>query len=275
MRLLAVLLLLLLWPMLASAHEEDVMAVEEAPRIDDNIASTTITAIVLGSAVIVVLVAVSLLLREKSERAKKALFAGIAIPVVLVTAYTAGGTVYLNLISETGGPVHWHADFEIWNCGERVELVDPEGLENRIGSPVFHEHGDQRIHIEGVVVEGSHVDLHSFFEVIGGELTDTSLTVPTNHGAMTLQDGDLCNGREAHLQAFLYRVTNAYPSQRTGFMVEQVKLDDFAEYVPAPYGNVPPGDCIIIELDEEKERTDRICETYTIAIRNGDAEVIG
>jgi len=71
------------------------------------------------------------------------------------------------------------------------------------------------------------------------------------------------------LQAFLYRIVNAYPNQKKGFLYEQVKLENFADYVLSPYVNVPPGDCIIIEFDEEKDTTDKICETYSASIQKG------
>jgi len=42
---------------------------------------------------------------------KKILFAAIVIPVVAATIFLAGSTIYLNSVSSSGGPVHWHADF--------------------------------------------------------------------------------------------------------------------------------------------------------------------
>jgi len=201
---------------------------------------------------------------------KKVIFAVIAAPVAIATLYLAGTTVYLNIVSETGGPVHWHADYQIWRCGEEIDLRDPEGLENRVGAPNIHEHGDNRMHIEGVLLKNEDARLANFFELIGGRLTDEYLRIPANEGEVEMQSGDPCNGNEAELQVFVYRITNAQPSQRTDFEYEQIKVEHFDDYVLAPYSNVPPGDCIIIELDREKERTDKICETYRVAIENGD-----
>ena len=122
----------------------------------------------IASIIVGVLILFAIYDKDRSEKTKIFLFLGIIIPIVLVTIYSAGSTIYLNIISETQGPVHWHADFEIWDCGQKIDLINPTGFSNRVGNPVFHEHGDDRIHVEGVVVEKKDVDLHSFFEVIGG-----------------------------------------------------------------------------------------------------------
>jgi len=223
-----------------------------------------------GAAIIVCLLIFVSLFCQKNKQNKWILFLGIVIPVVLSTVYAASVTVYLNMISETRGPVHWHADFEIWNCGKKVDIIDPTGLSNRMGTPLFHEHDDDRIHIEGVIVEKDDVNLAEFFHVIDGVLTEHSLQVPTDHGSVLLRDGDMCNGDEGFLQVFLYRVLNPDAPQETGFMYEQVKLDDFSTYIVAPHAYVPPGDCLIIELGPEKNHTEKICETYEVAIQKGD-----
>ena len=53
------------------------------------------------------------------------------------------------------------------------------------------------------------------------------------------------------------------------FEIEQ-KLIDFEGYLLSPYSNVPPGDCIIIEFSEEKDFTDKMCDTYRQSIQKGD-----
>ena len=84
---------------------------------------------------------------------------------------------------------------------------------------------------------------------------------------LAVNDGDLCNGKLGKVQIFLYSIVDAYSSQNDNFVYEQKKIA--ADYVLSPYSNVPPGDCIIIEFDEEKEFTDKICEPYRIAIEQG------
>jgi len=193
---------------------------------------------------------------------KKIIFILIALPVAIATVYLAVDTVYLNIVSESGGPVHWHADYEVWVCDKKLDLIDPTGFENRVGSPVFHEHNDDRIHVEGVLVRVRDANLESYFEIIGGKLSDSELSYPANSGTVSANNGDLCNDKPGKLQAFVYKTS--------GNRYHQQKIADFPHYVLSPYSQVPPGDCIIIEFGEEKNQSDKMCETYKVAINKGD-----
>ena len=161
-----VVLVLLVLCAAAVAHEE---AEETAPQNGTDhgtdLKYRTLWMMLVAGVIVTVFVLIALAYdhHQKNERMKWILFLGIVIPVLLATAYSAGTTIYLNRNSATGGPVHWHADFEIWKCGQKIDLLDPTGLSNRIGTPVFHEHGDDRIHVEGVVMNLEDVSLHHFF----------------------------------------------------------------------------------------------------------------
>ncbi len=164
---------------------------------------------------------------------KKFLFLALAIPVVLSTLYLAGHTVYKNISSVTKGPVHWHADYELWICGEQQELRDPEGFENKVGTNVLHEHDDNRIHIEGVVEALGDVSLASYFSSIGGLLSHHELRFPSEKGMITVKDGTSCpGGADGLLKVYINGNLAGEPES----------------YVPAPEINVPPGDCIIIDF---------------------------
>lgn len=228
----------------------------------------------IGSAVALVSLIISLFYEKKlDDSQKKGLFFLIAISIIIPTIYLAGTTVYLNIISETGGPVHWHADFEIWACEKQQELRDPQGLDNKIGTPVFHEHNDNRMHVEGVVYKLTDLRLEKFFEVIGGKLTEEELVIPVNDNELkSWKNGNLCDGKKAKLQVFVYSIINAHPDQKTGFLYKQEKLENFEDYVLSHYSLVPPGDCIIIEFGEEKNKTEKICTTYKILIEKGEME---
>ena len=243
------------------AHGEEI-------SIDEYIKSTSLNYLLIASTVLLILVLFSIFYKEKSETLKWLLFLGIIIPTILVTVYLAGSTIYLNIISETKGPVHWHADYEVWICGEKVDLIDAKGLSNRVGTTVLHEHGDDRMHVEGVVVKKKDVDLHTFFDVVGGSLTNNHLAISTNDKIVEKDNGDLCNGNPGKLQVFLYKIKN--PDDTKNWIFEQKKLDDFEDYVLSPYSQIPPGDCIIIEFGEEKQSTEHICETYKNAEQRGD-----
>ncbi len=241
---------------------------KEEYRTAEQLIKTTVQYTIIVTIIVILLIFISLFCK-KTEARKWFLFLGIAIPVVLVTLYAAGATIYLNVISETKGPVHWHADYEIWHCGEQLTLVDPNGLTNRLGTPLFHEHNDNRIHVEGVVHKKSDVSLQKFFTAVGGMFRTSYLALPTDEGLVEIHNGDLCNEKHGTLQVFLYRVINPDLTKKSGWLYEQIKLDDFTANVLAPYATIPPGDCFIIEFDEEKEKTDKLCETYTVALQEG------
>ncbi len=257
------LFLLLLLVVLVNAHGEET-------ALDAELTNNTVNYILIAGAIVIAATLISLAIPDKSESLKWALFLAIALPVSTATIYAGWATVYINTASETGGPVHWHADYEVWKCGEKIDLKEPHGLENRVGSPVFHEHGDARIHVEGVLVEKKHAALHKFFEVVGGQLTSDYLAVPTDNGVVEMRNGEQCNGEQGEIQVFVYKTTQQ--GEKPWTYIQQ-KLPDFEEYVLSPHSLVPPGDCIVIELDQEKPTTDKMCETYRIAIEKG--ELIG
>jgi hypothetical protein len=204
-------------------------------------------------------VLVALILQiQKEQYAKKYLFLAILLTTFLPTLYFISSTIYLNTVSVSKGPVHWHADIEVWACGEELELRDPKGFSNKIGTAVLHEHNDKRIHQEGVVVHMSDVSLAKFFSVIGGSLNSTTLLVPTNTGQRTFTNGQSCpDGTQGSVQVFRYGVENG-----TYF---QEKLADPASFVMAPHSAVPDGDCIIVEFGQPKDRTDKLCRSYKVA----------
>jgi hypothetical protein len=215
-----------------------------------------------GSLLIFLLALFAYVVNSPRDRTKNLFFWSICAVSIAVTAVFVVQTMIKNYLSETGGPVHWHADFEIYDCGEELDLIDPTGLLNRVGTPLLHEHGDKRIHVEGTLLKKQDASLGTFFDVVGGSLTDNSLMFPTNTGDVLLEAGKSCEGENepSELQVFVWTVEEGVATQR--------KLEDPASYVPSPYSYVPPGDCIIVELTSEKERTAAVCEQYEVAEQN-------
>lgn len=249
------------------AHEEE--EVVEAPlspaRFLDRVQDLSILGMQLTGSWVAILLILSLLWRKKTEFGKWVLYLGIAVPVLLATLFSAAGTVYLNWASATGGPVHWHGDFEVWACGQELDLIDPTGLFNRVGSPVYHEHGDNRLHAEGVVVSLSGVSLRKFFGLVGGELHTDHLSFPTNEKVYEFTNGDICSGEgPGTLQVFAWKTDSA----RGEFYQE--KLVDFPNYIISPFTKVPPGDCLIFEFGNVKEKTERLCTFYQVAEQKGE-----
>lgn len=255
-------LLLLIFP-IVTAHE-DISSSEKGVELK----TRAMSVIMVCSILVTALVILAIISKEKFRNHKKMLFSLMVIPIVVATVYAAGTTIYLNQISLTKGPVHWHADFEIWNCGKKLNIVDPQGFSNRVGTPVFHEHNDFRIHVEGAVVKEEDITLGNFFDVLGGSLTQETLALPTPEGIFVANNGELCNGKPGKAQVFVYKITN--PDEHGRWQYQQEKIENFAEYVSSPYSLVPPGDCIIIEFDQDKEQTDKICASYAAAIQSGE-----
>ncbi len=198
----------------------------------------------------IIVLIISAKFKEKVPKGvKKLFFFLLVIPIVLSSLYLGGSTINENVVSETNGPVHWHADYEVWVCGEKLDLIDPKFPSNKIGSPLFHEHNDDRIHIEGTVVNLQNVDLGSYFEVIGGDLKSDYIKYPTTEGVAEKDNGDLCDGVPGNLKVY----------------VNGKKIQDFENYKVYPEARVPPGDCIIVEFSESNEdTTSRICNSWNV-----------
>lgn len=186
-------------------------------------------------------------------------FGAITIPGIVGVLYLTTSSVVTMVTAETHGPVHWHADFEIYHCGAALDLINPRGLSNRVGTPLLHEHGDNRIHVEGTVMDRTEVSLGYFFTAVGGELTPTSIRLPTtSHGLIFVTNGDRCpSGQPGRWQMFVYSIASGAIVQRP------VPLAP--DYVIAQAVQVPPGDCIILEFsDRDLPSTEHICSSYTI-----------
>ena len=179
------------------------------------------------------------------------------VPIVLSSLYLAGNTIYENITSETGGPVHWHADYEVWVCGEKLDFIDPKGLRGKIGSSSFHEHNDDRVHFEGTPKNISDINLKNYFSIIGGELDLGHIIYPTNDGIIEYKDNDVCPGEN--------------PGKLRVYVNGKLE-EHFEDYVIYPDSSVPPGDCIIIIFDEtDEETTNKICTSWEVAGWNYDS----
>ncbi|MBI1971773.1 MAG: hypothetical protein HYS53_00585 [Candidatus Aenigmarchaeota archaeon] len=219
----------------ASAHGVEEAAkqstIESVLGVPDPLNVVLATSVVVGF-----LVFFSLLFRKKfRERHKKIIFTLIAVPIAFSTLYLVGVTLALNSVSATGGPVHWHADIEVWACGQLYHFAHSQGWDNKVGEPLMHLHDDDRIHVEGVVVKMQDVELGEFFNSVGGSFTPESITMPTTAGVKKWSNNDLCNGK----MGFLYMFVNGRL---------EAKMD---EHIISPYGNVPPGDRIKIVFSEK------------------------
>lgn len=217
---------------------------------------------------LIVLVVYSIKKKPRKEKIKKILFWSIAFLAVGSNLYLAGATIYTNMVSPTGGPVHWHTDYEVWNCGVQQDMIDPTGIDNRVGTWEVHEHNDQRMHIEGTILDMEQATFHHFFEIVGGELDEKGMIFPSVNGNVFIPRSGMCNGERAELQGYLYRVTD--PENAKNWSYTQTKIEYPFDVIMAPYGNVPPGDCVIIEYGPVKETTEKRCASYDSAENRGE-----
>lgn len=250
----------------ATGTTEPVVNNVMSQQLNEIIANYSIWSVYAAAISLGLLILIAIAIRHPSESAKRILFWSITGIITLTTVALVGMTIYLNQSSVSKGPVHWHADFQIWACGNQIDIEDPEGLSSTIGTPTLHEHNEGRIHVEGVVVDYADVNLGAFFRVIGGSLTSKSITVPTNEGNKTFtNNGPECSASHREvLQTFIYQVDEAKKT------FSQSKIDDPQNFQFTQVSQVPPGDCVIFEFDTEKERTDKLCSSYEVAKERGD-----
>lgn len=180
---------------------------------------------------------------------KISVFTILSLAVIFATLGLMGTTIERNLSSPTGGPVHWHADYRIVVCGTAYEILDPGSmLSNKVGTPILHEHNDNRIHIEGTPRALKEVSLGSFFRVIGGELSTDHLAFTDDQGALIEKTtGDLCTDTPGTLRVFIQK-ENIETGERTWSLESNAP-----EYVISGETLIPPGDRIYISFDGKSE----------------------
>lgn len=239
------------------------------------ISSLSIQAVAVASVFLVGLVVIASIIRRKYPSLKGMVFTAIATVVLIPTFFLISSTVYLNVVSSSGGPVHWHADFEVWDCGEELDIKDPRGFSNKVGTATLHEHNDKRIHLEGVVIETDDASLGKFFRVIGGSISNRAMLIPLSEKSISRFDGQTCpNGTVGDAQVFVYEPAENYSGAGpTPFY--QRKLENPENYIIKPEPLVPPGACIVIEFGQTRDQTDKLCEQYEVAVDLGDYEYGG
>jgi len=266
--------------------------------LEETINRISIITVVAATVLLIILVILAINVVKRKKKAWKApVFIAILIVVIGTTFGISGSTIYLNIKSATSGPIHWHADFEIWACGNELELRDPIGaLSNKIGTATYHEHNDKRIHLEGVPVTlPDDASLGKFMHVVGGELTKDKMIVPLNDSkyfetdkgeedgdgsgapyadqldqfisttkdgkVATFTNGQTCGNQASEVQVFIYKYNE---KEKT---YSQTKLADPANYDITGKSEVPPGDCVIFEFSPAKDRTNKLCKQYGVRDR--------
>lgn len=231
----------------------------------------------VGAGILVTLtIATVSFLRENdlNMRDKNLLMNGFLIAILLPTVYAAGAFVHESETSWSGGEIHYHADFEVLveENGEmnELDLVDPGKycetasdqskvmckLNDRTGAKEYHEHNDDRIHLEGTFKTMEEASLAAFFKTFNGELTNDRLVYPTNDGMVEKQS----NGKT--LKILLHRGvagnrhwcaigSNIPEQERCVNPYTGSKANSPSEYVVSPYSRGPNLDDIFIVHDSK------------------------
>lgn len=272
--------------------------------LEEQIGHLAIQTVTASAVALIILVIIAVVVNKAPVKFQKyfklPLFIGIAGVMAGSTLLLAGSTVYLNVKSESGGPVHWHTGIEFWACGSEVNLRDPYGfLSNKVGTSTFHEHNDKYVHLEGVVVKKSvDASLDKFMSVTGGHITDKSIGIPLsadsavwpitgdqadgdtdlgqlpqiatedrvgqspdgNGPVLELKNGDACPDGTSGEVQVF-----VYTYNKADDTYSQEKLEDPGSYTMRSESLLgPPSDCVIVEFGPARAATDKVCEQYGI-----------
>ena len=144
----------------------------------------------------------------------------MAVGITAVVAVVVGGVITSSVIWDSNFPYrgdHWHAQYVVVICGEVLPPFDGfygGGLSSR---------GNRTVHLHPVNPdqEGPNPNLGRMFGLVGGELTDTKMTLPSGDA---YSNGDACpSGSPGELRLFDYD-----PRTR----LRGVRINDVSSYVP-------------------------------------------
>lgn len=226
-----------------------------------------------GTIVTVILTALSFHQEDNlTMHDKTMLMNGFLIAILIPSFYTAGAFVHESQTSWSKGEIHYHADFEVMveENGELSELnlIDPGEycktatdqstimckLNDRAGLTEYHEHNDDRIHLEGTFKTRDEASLRAFFQAVGGDLTNEKLIYPTNEGVVTKQK----NGGTVKILVRRGVAGNRHWCAIGENVPEEERCEDSfngepanspSEYVISPYSRGPNLDDIFVIYD--------------------------
>lgn len=249
-----------------------------------SIISDASIAIVSAAIILLMVLVVCAVASRNRPHYKNPIFTLMVFIVVATTLALGGLAMVLNINSPTGGPVRWGADYQLWACGNQLDLRGPRGLiGDRVGAPTLYEKNDGHIYYTGTPARlPDDASLGKFMQAVGGNISDNTLVVPlddttgfmgtptaaeliepflsTDQNGVTARfiSGQRCGDERAEVQTFAYAfnpATNTY---------SQTKLDHPATYELSHSRSSPPGDCIIVEFAAPKDRTDHLCASYGV-----------
>lgn len=211
-KIISISIILLILPIVTFAHEAE--TVNRSPFLEP----VRNDFILYPSVFIIILAVIASVLRPKMGNFnKKAFFVMFAVAILSVTAYLDAVVLYTNYVSVTHGPIHWHAAIDFTICGKDMPLIREELAEDES----MHTHGDGLIHIETTPITWEDLEIHHFFEDIGGEFTNTSLTYPSENGTVNVKNGDLCP--DGHPGTLLMYVNGRLEPKMDSYIISPVE----------------------------------------------------
>lgn len=264
------------WPLATTI----LAAIDLAKFVNDTSIAITCAAVVM----LITLIVAAITTQQSRPAFKKPLYTLMVVVVAITTFIISSMPIITNLNSPTNGPVRWATDYQIWACGNQLNLRGPQGiLSNRVGTTTLFELQDNRIHFEGTPLNISNdTSLGKFMQVVDGQVTDSNLIVPVDQGStfigtpsapeqlqpftginrdgtfVSFTNGASCDVTPSEVQAFVYRFN---PGTDT---YTQTKITHPAAYEMSHTDQVPPGDCVVLEFAPPEDHTDHLCPSYGV-----------
>ncbi len=135
---------------------------------------------------------------ERKRAAKKRVVKYSLIAVAVVLAVLAVSRVKTPQSDDfpITTPIHWHAKLAVYLCGKYKDLSS-FGRAGMAGNSLTHTHGDNTVHMEGVVRRRSDLTLSNFFKAVGIPFSKDKL--------FNYSNGDLCDGRPGKVKVLVNR----------------------------------------------------------------------
>ncbi len=246
--------------------------------------SSSLRVLVVATLAIAIICILSASVKKRSPRHNSVLFALIAIVVISSTGLLVGAVLDSFLNASPAGLSRRQSQIEYWACGVQLATPAPNKLfTSSNGEGAFYDYGDGLARFQGVIdQEADAPNLSNFQRAIGGSITATSMVLPLSpnvvssavdgdipdpsgisridkfisgvegdQATITLVNGSTCGSTSSVINIFGFNVnvsTNTYTQKKYEFPsnLDLGKIKDTS-------------DCIIVEFDSVREKTDRLC----------------
>ncbi len=264
-----------------------------ASGLEAGIRSTALEVLIIGAA-LTLLATIYLLHHKHSFR--PGMFYGFAGLSGAIFFSLVISTVAIHIQSDSFGKHQRQASIEFWVCGTEVSpRYQQPGIFHTAGSRDFYIDASKQVHRSGFVVnEDTDATLGYLFTALGGSVQSDHLTLPldpidekwlmpahrqdgdpqgnmsvdflqqfvrtTNQDSalLELSSGQRCHdGASGQVQIFVYQL------HEDGTSYSQTKLEKPDDHI-IPADSSQPSQCIIVEFSAEKERTNKLCESFGV-----------